>query len=162
MKSPAFTRAIASRSGAVVPAAILLLDGIDRHSLLYHAAGQLAITIGICDVVARYTQVMSTGGRVLGWRPLVWVGKRSYSLYLWQQLFLNPYHQTLLQMFPVNIACAVACADSSYRFIERPLNRLRARYRPEVQRVRVAPDAAESPASEPAAGTSASPAASRT
>jgi peptidoglycan/LPS O-acetylase OafA/YrhL len=104
----------------------------------------------------------STGGRVLGWRPLVWVGKRSYSLYLWQQLFLNPYHQTLLQMFPVNIACAVACADSSYRFIERPLNRLRARYRPEVQRVRVAPDAAESPASEPAAGTSASPAASRT
>jgi peptidoglycan/LPS O-acetylase OafA/YrhL len=85
---------------------------------------------------------------VLAWRPLVWVGKRSYSLYLWQQLFLNRYHETLLQMFPINLACAMACASASYTLIERPLNRLRARYRPGVI--------------APVTDTSASPAASRT
>jgi peptidoglycan/LPS O-acetylase OafA/YrhL len=95
--------------------------------------GQLAITVGVFYCVARYTQVVDApGARVLAWRPLVWTGRRSYSLYLWQQLFLDRYQHTLLQMFPVNVACAFACAAGSYRFIELPLNRLRRRYRAEA------------------------------
>ncbi len=147
-----FRRAIASRAGGLVAPAILAIDCLDHHSALYHGAGQLAITLGICYVVARYTQVTdSAGARVLAWRPLVWVGRRSYSLYLWQQLFLDRYQHTLLQVFPINVACAVACAHASYAWIERPLNRLRGRYRPGVGTV----------ATGPAGDTSASPEAAR-
>jgi peptidoglycan/LPS O-acetylase OafA/YrhL len=148
-----FRRAIASPFGGLVPLALLFVDSIDHHSAAYHAAGQLAITLGICYSVARYTQVLDTrGARILAWRPLVWVGRRSYSLYLWQQLFLDPYQHTLLQVFPINVACAFACADASYRFIERPLNRRRGRYRPEASRAEP---------TERARDTLASPAASR-
>jgi peptidoglycan/LPS O-acetylase OafA/YrhL len=130
LKSERFKAAISSRYGEVVPLAVLGLDCLDHHSAVYHAAGQLATTVGICYCVARYTQVVdSPGARVLAWRPLVWTGRRSYSLYLWQQLFLDRYQHTPLQVFPVNVACAVVCAAVSYRFIELPLNSLRRRYR---------------------------------
>jgi peptidoglycan/LPS O-acetylase OafA/YrhL len=149
LASRAFASAIASRYGELVVPSLLVLDSVNHHSALYHAAAQPAITLGICYAVARYTQIVdSPGAGVLAWRPLVWVGKRSYSLYLWQQLFLNRYHQTLLQAFPINVACSVACASASYTLIERPLNRLRARYRPGVI--------------APAMDTSVSPVASRT
>jgi peptidoglycan/LPS O-acetylase OafA/YrhL len=149
LASPVFASAIASPYGELVVPSLIVLDAVNHHSALYHAAAQPAITLGIGYAVARYTQIVdSPGARVLAWRPLVWVGKRSYSLYLWQQLFLNRYHETLLQMFPINLACAMACASASYTLIERPLNRLRARYRPGVI--------------APVTDTSASPAASRT
>ena len=153
--SPTFLKGISSRYGELVLPSLLALDSIDHHSALHHAVAQPAITLGICYGVARYTHVAdSLGARVLAWRPLVWIGKRSYSLYLWQELFLDRYHRTLLQTFPINIACALACANASYALIERPLNRLRARYRAQPTN----PDAAI----EPATDTSASPAASRT
>lgn len=54
------------------------------------------------------------------------IGKISYSLYLWQQLFLvtqKSYNANigLLQSLPVNIICAFLMAIFSYKFIERPL-----------------------------------------
>jgi peptidoglycan/LPS O-acetylase OafA/YrhL len=154
LAQPAFLRAIASPYGGLVPPMIFVLDLFPHNQAFFHAVAQPLITIGICYGIARYTQVVdSFGAHVLAWRPLVWVGKRSYSLYLWQQLFIDKYFQTLLQTFPLNIALAVACANASYTFIERPLNRLRARYRPTPRAV-VAP-------TEPALDTSVSPAASR-
>ncbi len=166
---PVWRRVIASRAGGFVPPALVAVDCLDHHSALYHGAGQLAITAGICYVVARYTQVLDTcGARVLAWRPLVWVGRRSYSLYLWQQPFLDRYQQTVLQVFPINVACAVACAHASYLWIERPLNRLRGRYRPQTS-VRLKADTTGDTAAgdaEPIARSSgdisASPAAART
>jgi peptidoglycan/LPS O-acetylase OafA/YrhL len=54
-------------------------------------------------------------GRLLELAPLRFIGKISYSLYIWQQLFLFSHMPTLLA-----IAAAVACAYLSYRFIEQP------------------------------------------
>ena len=132
MARPRFSQAISSRFGEVVPVVVCGLDCLDHHSAAYHAFAQLPITIGIAYCVARYTQVAdSAWARVLAWRPLIWIGQRSYSLYLWQQPFLDSYQHTVLQLFPVNVGCAVICAAASYRFIERPINRLRRRYRPQ-------------------------------
>jgi peptidoglycan/LPS O-acetylase OafA/YrhL len=130
LRGTAFRRAIEHPLGDVVPFAVFYLEGIWHHTFVYHAVAQLAGTIGICYCVARYTQVLaSPGARLLNWAPLVWVGRRSYSLYLWQQPFLNRYYHSILQTFPASVACAVACAAASYRFIELPFNRLRGRFR---------------------------------
>jgi peptidoglycan/LPS O-acetylase OafA/YrhL len=49
---------------------------------------------------------------------LVWIGVRSYSLYLWQQIFLN-------RSGAANVALAVLAAMASYAWIERPFLGLR-------------------------------------
>jgi peptidoglycan/LPS O-acetylase OafA/YrhL len=59
-------------------------------------------------------------GRVLEWPPLAWVGRMSYSLYIWQQLFLSPSPVAAWQRTPWNLAAALVCAAASYYLIERP------------------------------------------
>lgn len=68
-------------------------------------------------------------GLVYHWltnRALVWLGTISFSLYLWQQLFLeSPFgrHSPFgkLGEFPFNAAAAPATAYASYRLIEQPM-----------------------------------------
>lgn len=65
----------------------------------------------------------------LALRPLVWLGKRSYSLYLWHYpllLLMNPVADIeqkpwWLQMFQLLVV--LAAAELCYRFIETPLRR---------------------------------------
>jgi peptidoglycan/LPS O-acetylase OafA/YrhL len=59
-------------------------------------------------------------GRVLNAAPLVFVGWLSYSLYLWQQPFLNRASASPLAAFPLNILIVVALAVGSYFIVERP------------------------------------------
>jgi peptidoglycan/LPS O-acetylase OafA/YrhL len=66
-------------------------------------------------------------GRVLNWSPLAFIGVLSYSLYLWQQPFLNRSSTAWISAFPQNILLTVAAALASYYAIERPFLRLRQR-----------------------------------
>ena len=68
-------------------------------------------------------------GRFLEWPPMRWVGRISYSLYLWQQLFLVRPELRIarfgpLQSPPLNVLAVFACALASYHLIERPMIRL--------------------------------------
>ena len=65
-----------------------------------------------------------TGTLLESW-PLKIIGRISFSIYLWQQLFLvwdNSVAQKihLLQIFPINIVAATVCASLSFFLIEKP------------------------------------------
>jgi peptidoglycan/LPS O-acetylase OafA/YrhL len=57
-------------------------------------------------------------GRFLELAPLRFIGRLSYSLYLWQQLFLAAPEPHL--PLPLALAALFACAFLSYQFVERP------------------------------------------
>jgi peptidoglycan/LPS O-acetylase OafA/YrhL len=60
---------------------------------------------------------------ILNVRPVVWVGKISYSLYLWQQLFVFGSHARPWYF----VFFAVGMAGASYYLVEQPMLRLRER-----------------------------------
>ena len=66
--------------------------------------------------------VIQTPYRALNWGPVAWLGRISYSLYLWQELFCsNPsLHSGYVLVLP-----ALLCACLSYYFVERPMLQLR-------------------------------------
>lgn len=68
--------------------------------------------------------------RALNWSPVAWLGKISYSVYLWQELFCSnrslPYGYAL-------VLPSIACACLSYYLVEQPMLRLREK-RSEKQR----------------------------
>lgn len=75
-------------------------------------------------------------GKVLNWRPMAFLGVLSYSLYLWQQPFLDRYHSSPFTAFPLNIALAFSAALASYYCIEKPFLGFKKRF--ESQRVKSA------------------------
>jgi peptidoglycan/LPS O-acetylase OafA/YrhL len=90
------------------------------HRVLEHVLRPVA-DISIAGLVLHVIQVPY---RALNCAPVVWLGKISYSLYLWQEVFTTPSFQHKSSFF---ILFAVACAALSYYCIEQPMLRLRDR-----------------------------------
>jgi peptidoglycan/LPS O-acetylase OafA/YrhL len=69
-------------------------------------------------------------GKFLEYRPIQWIGRASYSLYLWQQLFfvLDVPRRALplgsLQRWPLAPLAVAGCAILSYFVVEQPCIRL--------------------------------------
>jgi peptidoglycan/LPS O-acetylase OafA/YrhL len=78
----------------------------------------------------------SLPGRVLEWAPLRFIGRISYSLYLWQQLFMGVAHFAAgtslywVDYAPANYLLAFTAALLSFYFIEKPAIRLGHRLAP--------------------------------
>lgn len=58
-------------------------------------------------------------GRALNTRGMVFVGMMSYSIYLWQQPFLDPQPTSAIFRFPFNVIGFVAMVAISYFIVER-------------------------------------------
>ena len=65
-------------------------------------------------------------GRFLNLAPMMFIGKLSYSLYLWQQLF---FHYSFIPMFPLNVIGTAGIASASYFLLEKPFLKLRSNLR---------------------------------
>lgn len=79
------------------------------------------LDVCIAGVVLHVIQVPY---RALNWAPVAWLGRISYSLYLWQELFCsnaNLHHGFVL------VVPSIACACLSYYLVEQPMLRVRER-----------------------------------
>jgi peptidoglycan/LPS O-acetylase OafA/YrhL len=92
--------------------------------------GSTLINLGLAMLIHRCV-LYSKGGfsQFLQRKPVAFVGVLSYSLYLWQQLFLNRNSGTWTNAFPQNLVFAVVAAAASYFLLEKPLMRFRTRLR---------------------------------
>jgi peptidoglycan/LPS O-acetylase OafA/YrhL len=96
-----------------------------RPGLLFGMTlGSIAIML-VIDRAVRHAD--DSFGRILNSPILVHVGTLSYSIYLWQQLFLNRTSTSQVAMFPLNIVLVLTMAVASYYLVERPFLRWRPR-----------------------------------
>jgi peptidoglycan/LPS O-acetylase OafA/YrhL len=79
-------------------------------------------------IVGTVLRPRSMLSRVLEHPVMRWIGRLSYSLYLWEFFFVYypgvPTTLGVWQTFPLNLIAAIACAAASYYLVERPLIRV--------------------------------------
>ena len=86
----------------------------------YYIVGQSFTNFGItCFIAYLILYPETVVSRLLSFYPLIYVGTISYSLYLWQQVFLH--HSTNLWWFsfPQNLGFLFLCSALSYHIIEK-------------------------------------------
>jgi len=125
---------------AGVCAALLLRSHIWDRSV-YEG---LLLVFGIAVACLLLTVVLderSLPARVLGFGPLVYLGKISYGVYLWHQIVLAggliPFSIGFYVRGGIGIALSLAIASVSYRFVERPFLQRKRRDRIEVEQAPV-------------------------
>jgi peptidoglycan/LPS O-acetylase OafA/YrhL len=149
-RSERWQRLLRSRLFWLAPLAVALAAR-NPSAKLDWLIGQTLMNVGIAVIIER--AICSHGellGRLLNSRPLVFIGTMSYSLYLWQQLFLFRRGTSELQSFPLNLVLAVLAALASYYLVEKPFLRLRAWFER-------GPNAAREPSSATASTPSVNP-----
>ncbi len=100
---------------------------VNQFDARLYRGGFLVVALAAAVVVAVGADRQRTMvARVLGMRPLVWLGKRSYAVYLWfwPVLMLTRAHSDVdlsgNALLAVQLAIIMALAAASYRFVEVP------------------------------------------
>ena len=113
--------------GLVGLAAMVALT--NGYTAFQYRGGTLLCSILTLMVIAACVQPQGMVARALSAELLVWVGKRSYSIYLWHYpllLLMNPVaniSDTPWWQYILQVLVVVAVAECSYRFIETPFRK---------------------------------------
>lgn len=113
--------------GLVGLAAMVALT--NGYTAFQYRGGTLLCSILTLMVIAACVQPQGMVARALAAEPLVWIGKRSYSIYLWHYpllLLMNPVaniNDTPWWHYILQVLLVVAAAECSYRFIETPFRK---------------------------------------
>ena len=121
---------IESRWFVLTPAIAVAAYSTLNHNLwpgFYFGIGNSICLVCLAAVVWRVIHVPDGTTRFLNSGPLVYIGILSYSLYIWQQIFLNIFSTKWVNHFPQNLLFAFVAAAVSYHFIETPFLKLRER-----------------------------------
>ncbi|KMZ44206.1 MULTISPECIES: acyltransferase family protein [Bacillales] len=99
----------------------------DQYDIFLYRGGFVLLSVATAVVVAALAHPVSRLGKVLGWKPLRWLGVRSYGIYLWHYpviVLTSPVVNTdgtstvrsILQ-----VIASIVLAALSWRFIEEPI-----------------------------------------
>jgi peptidoglycan/LPS O-acetylase OafA/YrhL len=108
-----------------IVAIVLLISLTDAFTSFLYPYGFLILSVATAAVVAAAIHPASRAGAALGWRPLRWVGVRSYGIYLWQWpiiVLATPAGATPGWIRgTLEVAATVLAASLSWRYVEEPI-----------------------------------------
>jgi peptidoglycan/LPS O-acetylase OafA/YrhL len=111
----------------LIPLAALIARGLVPNPLVWGTLVQPAMNIAIALTIDRNVRFAATpSGRFLNTAPMQLIGRMSYSLYLWQEIFLSDRHPV---PFPWSLLGIAAAGAASYNFVEKPFLALRGKLR---------------------------------
>jgi peptidoglycan/LPS O-acetylase OafA/YrhL len=98
----------------------------DYDTFVYRG-GLLLVAVAAAALVAAAAHPASRVSSLLSGRPLVWLGRRSYGVYLWHwpvMALSRPdidVHLSAWLLVPAQVAVTLALAEASYRWVEMPI-----------------------------------------
>jgi peptidoglycan/LPS O-acetylase OafA/YrhL len=120
-RSPLYLRRVRSPFVWLAPLFIVAVNSYASHIAMSYTVGYTVQNFAIALMLHRLVISPATAaGRVLNHRSVAYVGLLSYSLYMWQQPFLNRTSSLAIAAFPVNVLLAFAAAMLSYHLVEQP------------------------------------------
>jgi len=109
-----------------LPVLAIVIELNHHHARPYWLVGETALNVSIALLVNRVIRSSDDlPGRLLNWGPLVWVGTLSYSIYLWQQPFMDLTRNDWTTSLPTSLGLMLAAACFSFYFVEKPILALR-------------------------------------
>ncbi len=98
---------------------------VGQYSSFTYQGGLVVLSVATAGVLAAAACPGSLVGAALGWRPLRWIGVRSYGIYLWHFpviVLTTPANAPEdLPRAAVQVAASIGLAALSWRFVEEPI-----------------------------------------
>jgi peptidoglycan/LPS O-acetylase OafA/YrhL len=104
----------------------LLIWRTNQYSSFIYDGGFVLLSAATVLLIAALVHPACKLGPILGWRPLRWIGVRSYGIYLWHYpiiVLTTPatFHRTDLLRDALQVAATFTVAALSWRFVEEPV-----------------------------------------
>jgi peptidoglycan/LPS O-acetylase OafA/YrhL len=103
----------------------LMIWRVGQYSAFTYRGGLVVLSVATVGVVAAAACPGSLVGVALGWRPLRWLGVRSYGIYLWHYpviVLTSPANSAEnLPRAALQVAASIGLAALSWRFVEEPV-----------------------------------------
>lgn len=126
-RAPRSTARYIDAVGAVAFICLMLIVLFTNgYTAFQYQGGTLLVSLLTAALIAACVQPDSLLARIFSIKPLVWLGKRSYGIYLWHYpllLLMNPVSDISAKpwwAYVAQVVIVVVAAELSYRFIETP------------------------------------------
>lgn len=125
--------AIDLAGGLALGLVLWMIVRTNEYEGFLYRGGLAGFSLAAAMVVAALAHPASRLGRAFGWRPLRWIGARSYGIYLWHYPVIaltTPSVDTggvSVLRDALQVAASIILADLSWRWIEEPVRRGRLR-----------------------------------
>jgi peptidoglycan/LPS O-acetylase OafA/YrhL len=120
--------------GGVLFLAAFLVVPPDLGGPFYRSGGSTLVALAAALVIGGLSlEPQGWLARIASTRPLVWIGQRSYGLYLWNLPIIGLVAATAVPepfQMPVKLVLSFVVPALSYRYVEQPFLRLKTRLEP--------------------------------
>src|SRR5215208_185494 len=106
----------------------LLIWRTSEYSPFLYKGGIVLLSVATVLVLTALVHPASWLGVAVGWKPLRWLGVRSYGIYLWHYPIIvltapGPQQRASLSLEVLQVVATIVVAALSWRFFEEPIRR---------------------------------------